>query len=121
MQTEARDRGQQLLIGWPLAGGAAPQCDRRDALHTCDLAREGAQRGKARLPLRDAHSAAGVHDVEHVRQLEQVVVRWDGQPLLEEPLGLLRIGQPAVVGSAVSGCIPNLDSISACITSQMQS
>ena len=57
---------------------------------TCDLARQAAEHRKAGLPLSDADGATGVHDIEHVRQLQQVVVRRHRQPLCKQPSGLLQ-------------------------------
>ena len=54
-----------------------------------DLPREAPHAAKVILPLRESDGTTRIEEVENVGELEDVVVRWYWQPLLQQPLRLL--------------------------------
>lgn len=69
---------------------------------TCDAACQSPQGSEAGLAFRDAHGAPRIHHVEDVRQLQQMVVRWNGQPLVQKlPRFLQAAGNTQRIGLRV--------------------
>ena len=62
----------------------------RELRRACDAACQPPEGGEAGLPLCDAYCAPRVHHIEHVRQLQQVVIRRNGKPLVQQLPRLLQ-------------------------------